>query len=213
MDLRLKILNFVMPISKWIAKIHAPFTHKEVNGQHFFSILPYLKPGAVFLSYKRGELANGFIPGEFSHAAIYGCTNIVNINGKSLDIHYVVEATMGGVVMTDLISFMTSKDRVCLLYPNFCDDEDMVKALGYAGRCIGYPYDFLFDPGDKAFFCSELIQKAYDYSIPGCSFTTRKRFGVETVIPDDFYKSAKSENPKWDIVFDTKSFIKTVALI
>ncbi len=202
MNLRLATLKVLLPLTKAIGKIHVPFTHKEVNGKHFFSILPHLRPGAVFLSYKKGELANSFIPGQFSHAAIYGYSKSIDSSGNSLDYHYVVEATTAGVAITDLISFMTSKDRVCLLDPLFCDDIAMNNAEKYAESMLGKPYDFLFDKGDSSFFCSELIQKAYEVSA-GAIFTTRKRFGVETVIPNDFYDSSKSKVPKWKVVYDS----------
>lgn len=186
MSLRLLFLNALMPLTKAIGKIHAPFTRKKVNGLDVFAIQRSLMPGAVLLTYIRGEMSNLFIPGEFTHAAILHSNK------------YVIEATSEGVQKKDIISFMTSKDRVVLLYPRFSDAEQMKKAADYASQLISLPYDFLFSDGNEAFYCSELVTFCYEKIVPGV-FTRRKRFGVSTVIPNDF---AQAEE-KWELVWDS----------
>lgn len=186
MSLRLAVLRFLVPISKGIGRLHAPFTHKRVNGPDVFSIQEKLVPGYVLLSFIRGELSNLFIPGEFTHAAMV------------IDDRFVIEAVGGGVRMNDIISFMTSKDRVVLLRPLFADDEQRKKAVGLAQTTIGAPYDYLFEGGNRAFYCSELIQWCYERS-GASAFTKRKRFNISTVTPNDF---AQAEE-KWELVWDS----------
>ena len=187
MNLRLSILNFVTPISKWIAKVHVPFTRNSINSKltrHAFHIM---KPGSVLISVTFGELANLFIPGDFSHAAIY--------NGA-----FIIEAKTIGVSKTNFFEFMSSKSHVVILEPLFCDESAMYDAAKRCESMIGKPYDFNFDPSTSAFYCSELVSYGYSY-FP--QWNKRTIFGVETVIPDDFYLSAKSKQPKWKIVWDS----------
>jgi len=188
LNLRLSILKVALPISKWIAKVHVPFTHKIMNVSLAVDALKVMKPGSVLISKAFGELANIFIPGDFSHAAIY--------NGS-----FIIEAKTRGVSRTNLYDFMMSKDDVIILEPLFCDEAGMANAAVRCSEMIGKPYDFNFDPSTKAFYCSELV--SYGYSdFP--QWNKRTSFGVETVIPDDFYRSSQSKNPKWKIVWDSE---------
>lgn len=186
MNLRLKILSALEPVTKAIGRVHAPFSHKRVNGVDVFSIQKHLIPGTVLLSYTRGELTNFFIPGHFTHAAI------------AVDDRWIIEAVGSGVRQNDIISFMTSKDRVIALYPLHATREIMQRAASLAVICTGSPYDYLFEGGDKAFYCAELVQWCYEKSgLTG--FSKRSRFGVNTVLPDDFSKAFD----KWDLVWDS----------
>jgi len=181
------LLNFITPISKWVAKMHAPFTHKKIDYSITLSAGANLKSGSVLLSKSFGELANIIIPGDFSHAAIY-------------DGEMIIEAKTKGVSRTSIYDFMMTKDDVIILEPLFCDDIGMKKAALKCLHMVGLPYDYNFDPSTKAFYCSELV--SYGYSEFG-KWNKRNTFGVETVVPDDFYKSAKSKTPKWRIVWDS----------
>jgi cell wall-associated NlpC family hydrolase len=193
MDIRLSILNILMPITKTIGKIHMPFTHTKLTGKHFYSLCLALQPGYVLLSRKRGELSNLAIPGEFTHAAI-ACENSTEI----------IQATGAGVHETELLTYMMPKDRIVVLKATFCSKEVSAYAAQVANSFIGHPYDYLFQPDTKAFFCSELVQKCYEIAAGIIPFVPRERFGKQTVIPQDFYDSAKSKNPKWEIVWDSK---------
>ena len=188
MNLRLSILNFVTPISKWISKIHAPYSRKIIDSSLTIDAIRVMNPGSVLISKTFGELANIFIPGDFSHAAIY--------NGS-----FIIEAKTKGVSRTNVFDFMMSKDDVIILEPLFCDEGAMLDAAIKCSKMIGKPYDFNFDPSTSAFYCSELV--SYGYSdFP--QWNKRTSFGVETVIPDDFYKSSRSNNPKWKIGWDSE---------
>lgn len=186
MNIRLALLKSAIPITKTIGRLHAPFSHKRITGKHVFSIMERIIPGSVLLTYTRGEFSNLFIPGDFTHAAIAHSHK------------WVIEATGEGVRKKDLITFMTSKDRVVLLDPKFCDAYQMGKAAELASVSIGSPYDYLFTGGNEAFYCSELVQ--YCYEKIGCpEFTRRERFNVSTVIPMDFIRAVD----KWELVWDS----------
>lgn len=191
MNLRLMALKILRPVSKWVSKVHAPWTRKAVTGKHFFEALEFIKPGSVLVSYTNGELASLFIPGKWKHAAIYA--------EKFVGLSYVIEAKTSGVTITDLVTFMTTKDGVAILEPLFCDQSKMKSASDIAHRYIGKPYDFYFDPGDEAFYCSELIALSYESAIGQTVFEKRPRLGVHTVLPDDYVKAVK----KWRIVWDS----------
>ena len=186
MSIRLKILGALMPITKAIGKVHAPFSHKRVTGPDVFSVQKKMIPGTILLSYTRGELTNLFIPGTFTHAAI------------ALDERWIVEAVGDGVRQNDIISFMTSKDRVVALYLKGPPSNVMERAAGLASISIGAPYDYLFESGNRAFYCSELVQWCYQRS-GMTNFTRRSRLGVDTIVPDDFYKASD----KWELVWDS----------
>ena len=191
MNLRLSILKVALPISKWIAKRHSPFSHKLVTENHVEDFKKIYCPGLVLISATYGELANWFIPGKFSHAAMLGSSYLKN---------YIVEARTSGVCYTRLYDFMMTKDRVIALRPTFCTFDDMIVAAREAEKTIGLPYDFYFLPSNDAFYCSELIGYAYNkFGV----WTKRTTMGVETIVPDDFYNSAKSAKPKWEIVWDS----------
>jgi len=193
LSLRLSILNFLLPVSKLIAKIHAPFSHKKIWARHIEAARLYIKPGAVFVTLVEGELANVFIPGEVSHAAI-----------ASVEKDFVVEAKTSGVTKTNLIDFMMSKDRVIILYPTFTNELGMDCAAELCEIMIGRSYDFYFEPDNKAFYCSELIEFGYRKFD---SWTKRKSLGVFTVLPQDFLDSAKAHIPKWVIVWDSQKVL------
>lgn len=182
-----------MPVSKLIAKLHAPFSHKKIWARHIEAARPYIKPGAVFVTIIRGELANIFIPGEVSHAGIAAIEN-----------GFILEAKTSGVTKTNIIDFMMTKDRVIILYPTFTNEIGMECAAELCEYMIGKPYDFYFEPDNKAFYCSELIE--YGYRKFNCWFR-RQRLGVYTVIPQDFLDAAKSTIPKWVIVWDSKKVL------
>lgn len=200
--LRTAVLNAAVPITKKLGALHMPFTHKRVTGRHVFSVLQHLKPGAVFVTRVDGEISNLLIPGDFTHAGMCVASG-VSESACSLfpsSLVPVVEAVGRGVVETDLISFMTSKDRVLLLYPTFATDEEMKKAADFAYSTIGTPYDYYFTPGSKAFYCSELCQHGYEVALgEKLTFTKRTTLGVKTVLPQD-YVNAKE---KWSVIWDS----------
>lgn len=194
MNISAKILETLVPVTKAIGRIHLPYTRKEITGYHFHSVLPLLKPGMVFLSMTKGEVTNLFIDGEWKHSAIFAPVNLIDFQYPC-----VIEAVGKGVSITDLITFMTTKDRLALLEPVFADDAQMEKAVKDALKFVDMPYDYYFKPGNKAFYCSELIAEAYETAMGRPVFERRLRMGVRTIIPTDYYKA----KDKWRVVWQS----------
>lgn len=203
-SLRLKILNAIRPLSEFIGTVHAPYSRRDVSGYHYFSVLPLLKPGMVLLSRKHGELSNLAIPGRFTHAAMYCGSHLSQHgDGGSFDVPFVVEATRHGMVDTDLISFMLSKDIVGVYRPLFATDMQMRDAANWALKQAedAVPYDYEFDPKNKALYCSEAVWLAYKVALGAdLVFTKRSTLGTETVLPQDFADATK----KWEKVWSSE---------
>jgi cell wall-associated NlpC family hydrolase len=185
--LRRFILHVSVPLTKWIGTLHAPFSRKKLSAKDYREIKLLAKPGYVLLSRARGEFSNLFIPGHWSHAAILA------------DNEKVVEATYHGVVETDLIDFVLKKDYVALMEPTFASESIRETSGVFALSYIGKPYDFMFDSGVDAFYCSELVYQCYQdaYFPLNSPFTKRENMGVLTVVPEDFWLAKKKFKTVW----------------
>lgn len=184
----------LIPVTKFLGNLAAPWTVKQVTGKDYEAIKMIVQPGDIFLSRVYGHLSNVFIPGYWKHAAIMG------------PVGNVYEAIGKGVLATDLVSFLTSKDEVVLLRPTFCDPKQAAEAADHAGEALGAAYDYEFSLGNKAFYCAELVYVAYSKIFPptqAWGFRPRVRLGVETVTADDFYEAKKW----WQPVFDSRDNI------
>lgn len=199
---RRALLNVSLPITKIIGKIHAPFTHKRITGLHYYSLKSVLKPGVILLTYTRGEFTNLFIPGEFTHAAMYHGVVYPEIGNDTARTHLIVEAIGKGVVTKDLVSFMLTKDRVVALKPLFCTPDIDKQASDIAYSMVGKPYDYFFDSGSEAFYCSELVNYSYSAACTENKFTNpfdrRDRLGSKAILPVDFYKAKDKFQVLWD---------------
>jgi hypothetical protein len=187
--LRRHLLAASVPITKWVGRVHAPFSHKRVQGLHVVEALKVARPGHVLMSRTLGELTNLFIPGFWSHGAIYA--------GDA----WVLEAVGDGVRLTDLVTFMTTKDYVAICAPRFATEEQQGFAAAWARQQLGRPYDYAFSSGNKAFYCFELTYAAYQAATGNASpWTLRPTLGVDTVVGDDLERA----KDKWEFVFDSR---------
>ncbi len=200
--LRFFLLRVLRPFLAWSSGKHLLFTHKKITGKHYYQVLPLLKPGHIFLTKIYGELTSVIIPGHWSHLAIYCPQVIGNIN------EFVVEAEGPGVIRTDLVSFLTSKDEFMVLeaylVPYFVEE----RAAIIAHDQIGKPYDYSLkyqDPYDKAeaFYCSGLGWWAYDTACAEFKvespFVPREELGVPTISPDDVANSGN-----FRVIYDSR---------
>lgn len=199
MNIARMILNTAIPITRFIGRMHAPFSHKLIKAIDYREACEVLTPGSILLSNSRGEFSNLFIPGFWSHAAIYTGNKTV------------VEAVGRGVVSTDLLDFMFSKDYVCVLTPTFATSEQMESASKWATDQIGCRYEYSIsssglddalplssDKKERAFYCSKLGYLAYKDACGTSPFTLRETYGLETVTPQDFYNA----NTKWIVKWE-----------
>jgi uncharacterized protein YycO len=202
--LRMRLLNMLKPLTEWVGHRHMPFSRKMVTGYHYYNALPHLKKGAVLLSQKHGELSNFLIPGDFTHAAVYCGIEKITALGEEFEVPYVTEMIGRGAVKTDLITFMMTKDRVAVHFPTFADDGQMAAAADWCVKQADEetPYDYLFDPKNKAFSCAELPQQGYETVIgKEITFTKREVLGVLTIAPQDYHDAKE----KWRAVWDSAS--------
>ncbi len=187
--LRRTLLKMLLPVTREVGKIHAPYSIKLIKAKDYRQAVELLKPGMVILTHTYGELSSALIPSIFKHGAIY-------VGDRK-----VVEATGEGVHVTDLIDFMLSKDVFAIVEPLFCDDEHMATAANWAMTQIGAPYDYDFMSNNKAFYCFELTYAAYQEAMNNESpWVLQDFWGIATVTGDDFL-NAKN---KWRIALDSR---------
>jgi len=103
----------------------------------------------IILSHKEFEFTNLFIKGYWKHSAII------------IDNEILIEATSKGVELKKIDDFITAVDDYVVLRPTFCDASLMEETCRYVRRVVGYPYNYTFLHGKKAFYCSQLIYWAY----------------------------------------------------
>jgi hypothetical protein len=73
---------------------------------------------------------------------------------------YVLEAVHQGVVLTPVDRFLARRDSLVMAM-RLHDTTQVAQSVRRALQYVGRPYDFLFMPGDSAFYCSELVQMNY----------------------------------------------------
>lgn len=188
------VLNVLHPILVWGGKVHAPFSHKIIDGGDYLRAKDLLRVGDVLLTKTHGELSGLIIPSRWKHAAIY--------YGQDR----VIEATQDGVKLNYLTTFMLRKDEVKILRPIFLSADECMAAAVWAEQQVGAAYDYDYEDSLKAFYCSELVRSAYASAWRNkpdiFPFELRLRAGIATVSPDDFDKAAT----KFERVYDSNTW-------
>ena len=174
MTIRNTILRAATPVSRAIGKLHFSPSHRMFKAEHYDKLLNKIELGDVILSRMKGEFNNLFIPGYWTHAAIF------------IGVNQVVEAVDPRIVCTHLMDFCFSKDDITLMRYKEIDFEMRKKIRENALNLIGKPYDFQFCPANDAFFCSELVAHVLNISGIKQEFAKRETLGVLTVTPQDF---------------------------
>lgn len=176
------LLKTFLPISKMLGKLHSPWSHKKVRARQVELFLKHAQPGDVILTRTLGEITNFAIKGFFKHAAMY-------VGGNN-----VCESISPETCTTNIYDFLMSKDAVCLLRPNWLSIGERQRAAEIMLKLCGLPYDYMFDPGEEAFYCAESVWFSLDKAGGENSqiFRRRKTMGTETVLPQDFF-AAKSK--------------------
>lgn len=232
-----RILLFLSPIVKWIdIKLSVPYHHKKVTGEHYFLWRNAIEAGTVFLTNTLGAGSNLINPSEINHAGIYfgkGLLDYINdvIEMKKLEtdevsidlvkrlqgilnsynvrneINYVLEATGRGVIPTDLVSFLTSKDLVLGKKPTFCSPELALDASRIAVYDLGKEYDYSFSHAEDTKYCFEVCGDAYERIVEGKKLKRieYKIFGMKV---HDVFLSDTFRTGDWETVFDSKDKIK-----
>jgi uncharacterized protein YycO len=149
-----------------------------------------LMPGDAICSTRYGEATNLFIGGKYKHVGIYV--------GEMDGVPMVVEAIGKGVAYTDLIQFMLSKDVIGAFRPKFAGKEEMSAAAKKAIETVGSPYDYGFDSGNEAYYCSELYYYAYAETLRSCPLELRPRMGRLTITPSDIWLAINKFKTVWE---------------
>ena len=133
-------------IFKWPLFIVYNPTQFKVTGEQILEILQCLEPGDVVLRKFDSYADSKFIPGEYSHGAVYVGDNKI--------IHAVAE----GVSEIDVVSFCMC-DRICVLRPRAGSRNAIAKAKKFAKDKV--PYDFAYNHNSSALYCFELCAECY----------------------------------------------------
>jgi len=138
----------------WLS--YEPVTFK-LKGNVYYELKKIIKPGDIVLRGYNHYIDGFFIPGKYSHAAIY--TGDKDYNKE------IIHAMTPNVQYTNLIDF-TRTDRIAVIRTKL-NALEITEVLSRATKQLNkpYDYDFLFEEGalneisseDRKFSCSELI--------------------------------------------------------
>ena len=133
----------------------------DVKGSHYYQVRDSIQAGDILLRGYRNYLDGYFIPGKYSHAALY------------IGDEKIIHAMTPNVQWTDLVTFMRC-DRICVIRPDL-PEQDKQLAIKRTKAMLDkpYDYDFVFESDgyetnttQRKFSCSELVYFAYDKNIP-----------------------------------------------
>jgi len=154
-------------------------THYKVKGRETRVVADMLRTGDILLRRYRNYISGWFIPGYYTHVALYvGDNHVIHAIGK-------------GVVKEDILTFLRT-DEVAVLRVR-ADEKRVKTACDEAHNVLGAEYDFIFDSiDDKRFYCSELVKHCYEGL-----FDQPEESGV--IKPDVFIESDNA-----DMIFESR---------
>ncbi len=166
----------------------------SVKGHHYYEARKLIKPGDILLRSYIQYLDSYFVPGEYSHAAIY-------IGGDDEEI---IHAMTPDVQTTTLANFMRT-DKFVIVRPNV-STEDTNTAIERTKSKLGVRYDYAFmfevtDSSERLFSCSELCYYAYQKNVKELNwniknyeykFFTKILFTKELFTPGDIIPTENS---------------------
>ncbi|MDP3010970.1 MAG: YiiX/YebB-like N1pC/P60 family cysteine hydrolase [Methylococcales bacterium] len=159
----------------------------DVKGNHYYAVKDTIQAGDILLRSYRNYLDGYFIPGKYSHAALY------------VGDEKIIHAMTPDVQSTDLVTFMRC-DRICVIRPDVTEADKQL-AIQRVKNMLGkpYDYDFVFEPDgaetettQRKFSCSELIYFAFDKNLADLKwgiteknylFFTKSLFAPDACLP------------------------------
>ena len=221
------LFGLMTPIIKFVNKcVNVPFIKKEVTGDHYYSWRDKINKGQTLLTSTNGSGSNLLNISDLNHGAIYygrglkwEMTNLINRTADQElkdrlirvmkkykvrdDICYVLESVYDGVIPTNLVKFMTTKDVFVCTELKTMSKMQKSNAADLAIRDLGLGYDYKFSENDKHRYCFEVVARAYELSVPTVQIkrTIFKIFGIR------LYSSFLSDSftgPEWKTVIDSR---------
>lgn len=122
------------------------------------------------------------------------------------DICYVLESVGAGVIATNLVKFLTTKDKVKIYKPLFASNNDRIFTAREAICDLGLPYDFGFTSTNEAKYCFEYVAQAYERAV-GVKLNKVNYDFMGLHLYDLFLSSTFDEDiEKWECVIDSADY-------
>lgn len=169
------LIKIFLPLIKAITYLGKP--EPKCSYFDYKAIKLLSRPGDCLVCREDFRLSNLLIKGFWSHIAI--------VVGDD----HVLEAVPPRVRLVHLSQFVMSKDHVSLLRPKWRFKYENITS-DYEGDL----YDFSFIKSNELWYCAELVNDYYDRISENNPIVSKKVWGVETIIPDDFYDSKHLNN-------------------
>ena len=140
----------------WLLKSVIPYVrfttyYTSMRGWKYLRGYALLQPGDILLTLDRKKLTTLLIPGEFSHAAL--CID------KDCGFE-VAEMTHQDFTRSTFFDICKEADRVVILRCPAWDEAYLKTVIGMCLSLEGCHYDYQFDLGIKALYCSELVYQS-----------------------------------------------------
>ena len=187
------LVNITRPFLKPILTMASPWSHKKISGMDYYKIKSLLQEGDVILSKTYGNFSNVLNPSELKHGAIF-------IGQEPIE--YVVEATGDGVVKTDLVSHIMTKDEIVVTRLKLFKDDNIQfakDAACFANSQIGKEYDYNFSSGNNKYYCFELVADSINKLERGIELKQFKKVGTLYYLSDTFL-----DPELFDIIYDSR---------
>lgn len=168
---------------------------KKFTGVEYYKFRDMIHIGDTLLTKTRYEFSNLYNPAKLKHGAIY----VGRILGG--DVCYVLESTRKGVVLTDLVTFLTHTDYVVCSRLKAFQIETLEVLWAAAHRFKGTPYDYRFSTTGKRFYCFETVVECYKAVIPHINFKVKTFLGSKKIYDHNTFLDPEM----FTIVFDTRT--------
>ncbi len=130
-------------------------TSYKVKGPRMREVLDIIQPGDILVRMYNNYIGSFFIPGYWTHAAIFeGPNNIIHMLGA-------------GINREDILTFMRCDDIGILRHKGGIEVAQEAIELARTQLEKGTKYDFDFNTeNSETFYCTELIDYCYNLGYP-----------------------------------------------
>ena len=149
------------------------------------AVFDYHDADLIFVVPQRPNAITEVTQGSHSLAADH--VAIMHRIGGRDGLPYAIEAIGRGVCLTPIDSFIAHNADSKLIVARL-PQVDAHAAVSAALRFVGRPYDFFYEPGDSALYCSELVQ---------LTIVRNDGMHIFETIPMSFHDSTGCITPYW----------------